>query len=84
MTAGTYYIIAVSWSGTLTYYYNVGDTQATSFGAHVHGYATGTHPLPASFSSTVNDQAIYHQRLTTDLATPVEPLTWGGIKAVYK
>lgn len=84
MTAGTYYIIAVSWSGTLTYYYDVGDTQATSFGAHVHGYATGTHPLPNMISSTVNDQAIYHQRLTTDLATPVEPLTWGGIKAVYR
>lgn len=84
MSAGMYYIIAVSWSGTVTYYYNVGDTQATSFGAHVHGYATGVHPLPTTISSTVNDQAIYYQRLTTDLATPVEPITWGGIKAVYR
>jgi hypothetical protein len=84
MTAGNHYIIAVSWDGTLTYYFGVGDSQPTSFGAHTHGYATGLHPLPAQFSSTSNDQAIYHQRLTTDAATPVETLTWGGIKSLYR
>ena len=51
----------------MTYYYGTGESQVVSFGEHVHGYATGTHPLPASFSSTSNDQAIYHQRLTTDV-----------------
>jgi len=82
--AGTYYIIAVSWDGSMTYYYGTGESQNTSFGAHVHGYATGFHPLPASFSSTSNDQAIYHQRLSTTLVTPVEESTWGGIKALFR
>jgi len=70
--SGKYYIIAVSWDGGCTYYYNTGDSQSTSFGAHVHGYAVGSHPLPASFSSTSNDQAIYYQRITTGtgMATP--------------
>lgn len=68
--AGKYYIIAVSWDGTCTYYYNVGDSQATSFGAHVYGYATGSHPLPASFVTSSNDQAIYYQRITTGTGMP--------------
>jgi hypothetical protein len=83
LVAGMHYCIAVSFNGTLTYYYNTGDSQATSFGAHVHAYATGTDPLPTSISSTVNDQAIYHQRITTDAATPVEPSTWSKIKRLY-
>lgn len=65
LAAGMYYIIAVSWDGTCGYYYDTGDTQATSFGAHVYGYATGSHPLPASFVTSSNDQAIYYQRITT-------------------
>jgi len=65
LNSGTYYIIAVSWSGNMTYYYGVGDSQSTSFGAYVHGYATGAHPLPLTFASNINDQAVYHQRLTT-------------------
>lgn len=56
----------------MTYYYWTGESQVVSFGEHVHGYATGTHRLPASFSSTANNQAIYHQRLTTDVEVPVE------------
>ena len=56
----------MSWSGTITYYFGVGDSQETSFGAHTHGFASGLHPLPPSFSSKINDFAIYHQRLTTD------------------
>jgi hypothetical protein len=84
LDAGRYYIIAVSWDGYMVYYYNVGDSQATSFGEHVHGYATGLHPLPSSFSSTANDQAIYYQRLMTTAITPVEESTWGGIKALYR
>ncbi len=84
LSAGQYYIIAVSWNGTLTYYYGSGDTQATSFGAHVHGYATGYDPLPASFQSTVNDQAIYHQRITTGGASPIDESTWGAIKSLFR
>jgi hypothetical protein len=84
LDAGRYYIIAVSWDGYMVYYFDTGDSQTTSFGAYVHGYATGFNPLPPSFSSTVNDQAIYHQRLMTTAITPVEGSTWGGIKALYQ
>jgi hypothetical protein len=84
LNAGSHYIIAVSWNGFLTYYYDTGDTQDTSFGAYVHGYATGADPLPASFDSSVNDQAIYYQRLNTTTFSPVEDVTWGGIKALYR
>lgn len=84
MYAGTHYIIAVSWDGSMTYYYATGESQSTSFGAHVHGYATGYHPLPSSFSSYSNDQAIYYQRLMTTVVTPVEESTWGTIKALYR
>jgi hypothetical protein len=84
LTAGGYYIIAVSWDGYMTYYYNTGDSQATSFGAEVFGYATGFNPLPSSFSATVNDQAIYYQRLMTTMVSPVEESTWGKVKALYR
>jgi len=82
LAAGNYSIIAVSWDGSMTYYFGVGDTQATSFGAYVHGYATGLDPLPSSISSMVNDQAIYHQRLTTGgavytLAVSPDPIVGG-------
>jgi len=84
LSAGTHYIIAVSWNGTMTYYFGVGDEQPVSFGAYVHGYAVGTDPLPSSFTSTSNDQAIYHQRLTTNETTPAGRSTWGEIKALYQ
>jgi hypothetical protein len=84
LTAGSYYIIAVSWDGSMMYYFGVGDSQATSFGSQVHGYAIGFHPLPGSFDSTVNDQAIYHQRLMTTVMSPVEQSTWGKVKALYR
>ncbi len=84
LSAGSHYIIAVSWDGSMTYYFGAGDSQDTSFGAHVHGYATGVNPLPASFDSMVNDYAIYYQRLMTTATSPVEESTWGGIKALYR
>jgi len=84
LSAGNHYIIAVSWNGSMTYYYGTGDSQDTSFGAQVHGYAVGFDPLPASFDSTVNDQAIYYQRLMTTAISAVEDVTWGGIKALYR
>jgi hypothetical protein len=65
LTAGGHFIIAVSWDGSVGYFYGVGDSFAVSFGNHTHGYATGTNPLPAMFASNVNDQAIYSQQLTT-------------------
>lgn len=80
---GYHYIIAVSWDGTLTYYYDTGDSQAVSFGYYTHGYATGYDPLPSSFESLSNDQAIYHQRLTT-VSLALSPGTWGGIKALMQ
>ncbi len=84
LNAGYYYIIAVSWSGTLRYYFSSGDSQATSFGAHVHGHASGYHPLPTTIQSSANDQAIYYQQLTTTGVSPAERSTWGAIKALYR
>ncbi len=81
LNTGTHYIIAVSWDGYMTYYFGTGDEQTTSFGAYTHGYASGSDPLPSSFESTSNDQAIYHQRLTTEEAGALEMSTWGAIKA---
>jgi hypothetical protein len=75
LAAGTYYLVAVSWSGTLRYFYTTGDSQPVSFGSHVHGYASGAHPLPGVFSSSVNDQAIYHQRLTSQ-SGPIGPIPY--------
>jgi hypothetical protein len=84
LNAGYHYIIAVSWDGTLTYYFGVGDSQNTSFGAYTHGYASGTDPLPPSIESLVNDYAIYHQRLTTgNEPSSVKKDTWGSIKSLY-
>ncbi len=79
---GYHYIIAVSWDGTLTYYYNTGDSQATSFGSETHGYAVGYDPLPSSFQSTSNDQAIYYQSLTTTTLS-LDNATWGNIKSLF-
>ncbi len=79
---GTHYIIIVSWDGTVGYFWNTGNSQNTSFGAYTHGYAIGYDPLPSSFSSTGNDQAIYHQRLTTTPVTSLQRSTWGSIKSL--
>jgi hypothetical protein len=84
LAAGNHYIIAVSWNGYLTYFFGTGDYQETSFGAYTHGYATGYDPLPATIESLVNDQAIYHQRLTTGMPTPADDTTWGAVKALYR
>jgi len=81
LTAGTHYIIAVSWDGDVGYFYGTGESQVTSFGSQTHGYATGYDPLPGSFDSLVNDTAIYHQRLDTVEDTSLEMTTWGAIKA---
>jgi len=82
MDIGTHYIIAVSWDGTVGYWYDSGDSQATSFGYYTHGYATGMDPLPSSFISSVNDTAIYHQRLNTEPNVSLESTSWGAIKAL--
>ena len=72
LEVGNYYIIAVSWDGTVGYFFGLGDSQVTSFGEQVHGYADNTQPLPATFFSGGLDEVIYYQRLTTDVDVPVE------------
>jgi len=64
-TVGMHYIVAVSWDGTMNYFFDVGGSQSASFGLQTHGYAVGQDPLPPTFSSVVDDLAIYFQRLTT-------------------
>jgi hypothetical protein len=68
LAVGQHYIIAVSWDGSMGYFYGVGNSFAVSFGNHTHGYAVGTNPLGAMFQSNVNDQAIYSQQLTTSMS----------------
>jgi hypothetical protein len=71
LSAGQWYLLAASWSGASnTYYFDSGATQTTSFGAYTHGYASGTHPLAGTVSTTIDDQAIYYQRLTTAVPEP--------------
>jgi len=67
LSAGSHYVIAVSWDGTCGYSFGVGDSEVTSFGEQIFGFANGTNPLPVSIPINTNDQAIYHQRLTTGL-----------------
>jgi hypothetical protein len=83
MEAGYHYIILISWNGNTTYYYGSGDSQPTSFGYHTHGYAPGYDPMPESFQSLSNDQAIYYQRLTTSQGTPLSRHTWGAVKNLF-
>ena len=83
LNAGKHYIFVVSWSGDMTYYYEVIDEWATSFGAAVHGYASGYHPLPSSFESMSNDQACYYQQIVTNYSTPAQDSNWGRVKAIF-
>ena len=85
MNADNYYLILIAWSGTQTYYWDAADSQDTSFGAHVLGYWSGAFPMPATLEVSGNDQAVYHQRLTTGNApSSLNEGTWGDIKALYK
>lgn len=84
LLAGRHYIIALSWTGTLTYFFGFGGSQETTFGSQTHGFATGTDPLPSTINSEIDDYAIYFQRLVTDYATPTEKSTWGGVKALFR
>lgn len=80
MHAGRYYITAFSMPGDAFWcYYNIADSQSVSFGADVHAFATGFHPLGTTLSSTTNDRAVYYERLTTT-AIP-EPSTTGLLAA---
>lgn len=75
LVPGNYYMLAVGWPGTLTYYYNTSATNApTTFGAWQRAH-TLTMPLPTTFSvSSGHDSAQYHQRLTT--------LPFGGVTRI--
>ncbi len=81
---GSYYIIAVSWTGDMTYYFNTGEFQDTSFGAAVNAFASGYDPLPSSFEMNTNDVAIYYQRLTTDTVVPTDGVSMDAIKAMFR
>jgi hypothetical protein len=73
LICGGHYVLATSWPGTLAYYFGTGNSQPVSFGEHTFAYALGTHPLPASFTTTSNDQAIYHMRLLTNAPGAGDP-----------
>jgi hypothetical protein len=73
MSGGNHYLIAVSWTGQVSYAFSSGFSAPVSFGWQTHGYADGFHPLPASLSSTFDDSAIYHQRITTSAPVPGTP-----------
>ncbi len=83
LNMNTHYIIIVSWSGSMTYYFESADSQATSFGAQTHGYSYGFHPLSGNFVSLINDVAVFHQRLTTTVNTELDRTTWGSIKTFF-
>jgi len=70
LEAGKHYITAFSFPDTLTYFYDQrapDEEIPVSFGAHVHGYGNGHHPLmdQDTIESVIDDHAVYHQRLTT-------------------
>ena|SRR5438552_3560808 len=75
LLAGTFYITAVEPLDSIIYYFGSGASQATSFGAQVHGFATGTSPMGPTISSTADDSAIYFQRLTTNIPEPAGVLS---------
>jgi hypothetical protein len=78
LIAGRFYLLGFSFPSTVpppvTYYFGSGEQEAVSFGAQIRGFATGTHPLGPTQFTNANDQAIYHQRITT-IPIP-EPATW--------
>ncbi len=65
LQAGSFYILAVSFPQPLTYFYNVQPDEPVSFGAQVHGFATGLDPLGETIDSLSDDLAVYHQRINT-------------------
>lgn len=60
-----YYLLAFSFDSGVTYYFNSGQSQSTSFGVQENGYSVGTHPLGSMVTTSVNDLAIYYHRITT-------------------
>lgn len=72
LEAGAHCVVAVSFSGRATYFFEVGESQTTSFGEQVRALAGGRHPLPQMLPGGVDDLAIYHQRLVTRPLTPVD------------
>lgn len=60
-----YYLLAFSFDSGVTYYFNSGQSQSTSFGLQENGYSVGSHPLGSTVTTSVNDLAIYYHRITT-------------------
>jgi hypothetical protein len=78
LNAGRYYLLGFSFPSSVpppvTYYFGVGEQEAVSFGAQIRAFAAGVHPPGTTVFPAGNDQAIYHQRITTG---PIpEPATW--------
>ncbi|MBL8896919.1 MAG: hypothetical protein JNM84_04800 [Planctomycetes bacterium] len=73
LLCGSHYLLAVSWPGSATYFYDTTETQALSFGEHTFGYAPGVHPLPASITTNSNDYAVYNLAVKTHLPDTDEP-----------
>jgi hypothetical protein len=65
MVAGNYYVLGVSWVGSVTYYYSTASQGSpVSFGSWQRAH-TLNNPLPATLTLTGSDSAQYHQRLTS-------------------
>ncbi|MBK9387626.1 MAG: hypothetical protein IPN34_22660 [Planctomycetes bacterium] len=73
LLCGSHYLLAVSWPGSATYFYDTAEAQTLSFGEHTFGYALGVHPLPASIATSSNDYAVYNLALKTHLPDTDEP-----------
>jgi hypothetical protein len=85
MDAGAFYMVGVSWPGSSQYFFDSADQQPTSFGAQVHAHASGLHPLGDSVTSSINDFAVYNQRLTTGIPEPTTGalLALGAVVAFF-
>ena len=66
MLAGNHYVLGVSWTGSVTYYYSTSSTGTpVSFGSWQRAH-TISNPLPSTLNIPSGvDIAAYHQRLTT-------------------
>lgn len=60
-----FYLLAFSFDSGVTYYFNSGQSQSTSFGLQENGYSVGSHPLGSMVTTSINDFAIYYHRITT-------------------
>jgi hypothetical protein len=70
LSAGQYYILAVSPLDGVRYHYDTIDRAPTSFGEYLHGHAGDFHPLGATITHRDDDSAAYYHRVTTGVPEP--------------